>query len=125
MRHSTSEQITIALAGRVGRVAVATGADLETGRVSEGLRVRDLMMMTADWVRTSAGASGSVMTWRRTADYTAVGAGHGCGRDREGGVHSEDRVRCVIHNFNADGFASLYTETQGRAVAEIHLGPAT
>ena len=36
---------------------------------------------------------------------------------------SEDRVRDVIHNFNSDGFASLYPGT-GRPAAEVHAPAA-
>jgi hypothetical protein len=37
---------------------------------------------------------------------------------------SEDRVRDVIHNVNADGFSSLYPRYKGRPAAEVHFGPA-
>jgi len=36
---------------------------------------------------------------------------------------SEDRVRDVIRNFNADGFSSLY-RVQGRPAAEVHPSAA-
>ena len=37
---------------------------------------------------------------------------------------SEDRVRDVIRNFNADGFDSLYPRYKGWLPAEVHPGPA-
>jgi hypothetical protein len=37
---------------------------------------------------------------------------------------SEDRVRDVIWNFNADGFSSLLSEVQGRPSTEVHARPA-
>jgi len=37
---------------------------------------------------------------------------------------SEELVRGVIRNFNADGFDSLYLRYKGWLPAEVHLGPA-
>jgi transposase len=37
---------------------------------------------------------------------------------------SEDRVRDVIRNFNADGFGSLFPKYRGRPPAEVQPGPA-
>jgi len=45
-----------------------------------------------------------------------VGAGDERGADRRAGFTSEDRVRDVLHNFNADGFESL------KAVEELVTG---
>ena len=35
---------------------------------------------------------------------------------------SKDRVRDVIHNFNADGFSSLYTKYKGGRPSKFTLG---
>jgi hypothetical protein len=37
---------------------------------------------------------------------------------------SEDRVRDVIRNFNADGFNSLYPKYGGRSAADAHVAAA-
>ena len=37
---------------------------------------------------------------------------------------SEDRVRDVIRNFNADGFGSLYPKYKGGTAAEVHAAAA-
>jgi hypothetical protein len=37
---------------------------------------------------------------------------------------SEDRVRDVIRNFNADGVRGTVSEIQGRPSAEVHARPA-
>jgi transposase len=37
---------------------------------------------------------------------------------------SEDRVRDIIRNFNADGFDSLYPKYKGRPPAEVHPAAA-
>jgi transposase len=42
-----------------------------------------------------------------------VGAGHERDADRRAGFTSEDRVRDVLHDFNADGFGSLYPRYAG------------
>ena len=42
--------------------------------------------------------------------------------DREGAFTSEDRVRDVIHNFNADGFSSLYPKYKGGRPPKFTLG---
>jgi transposase len=85
----------------------------ETGRVTERLRVREIDDDEGRWlVRIVRRGRGSVVTWRR-ADGAALSAGHGRGRDREGGVHQRGSVRDVIRNFNADGFGSLYSKYKG------------
>jgi transposase len=37
---------------------------------------------------------------------------------------SEDRVRDVIHNFNADGFSSLYPKYKGGRPPKVQLAAA-
>lgn len=47
------------------------------------------------------------------ADGAAVGSGHGRAGHRQRDVTSHDRVRDVLHNFNLDGFDSLYPRCAG------------
>src|SRR6266567_2737336 len=58
-------------------------------------------------------SSGSVVTWRR-AQMVLLSAQHMDGmRIAEVTFTSPDRVREVIHNFNTDGFDSLYPRYRG------------
>jgi len=52
-------------------------------------------------------SSGSVVTWRRAQMVLLSGQGLDVAKIAEVTFTSPDRVRDVIHNFNADGFASL------------------
>ena len=64
--------------------------------------------------------SGSVVTWRR-AQMVLLSVQGIVAVIARVAFTSEDRVRDVIRNFNADGFASLYP-IQRRPSAEVHLG---
>ena len=57
--------------------------------------------------------SGSVVTWRRAQVVLLSAQGMPVTRIAEVAFTSPDRVRDVIHNFNADGFASLYPRYSG------------
>lgn len=57
--------------------------------------------------------SGSVVTWRRAQMVLLSAQGMDVARIAEVAFTSEDRVRDVIHNFNADGFDSLYPRYSG------------
>ncbi len=52
--------------------------------------------------------SGSVVTWRRAQVVLLSAQGMDAAGIAKVAFTSEDRVRDVIRNFNADGFASLY-----------------
>jgi transposase len=52
--------------------------------------------------------SGSVVTWRRAQLILLSAQGMPAAKIAEVTFASPDRVRDVIHNFNADGFDSLY-----------------
>ena len=52
-------------------------------------------------------SSGSVVTWRRAQMVLLSGQGMDASRIAEVTFTSSDRVRDVLHNFNADGFESL------------------
>src|SRR5688572_28130728 len=57
--------------------------------------------------------SGSVVTWRRAQMVLLSAQGMPVARIAEVAFTSEDRVRDVIHNFNTDGFDSLYPKYKG------------
>ena len=57
--------------------------------------------------------SGSVVTWRRAQMVLLSAQGMGASAIAKVAVTSEDRVRDVIRNFNADGFRSLCLKHQG------------
>ena len=58
-------------------------------------------------------SSGSVVTWRRAQMILLAAQGMPAPRIAEVTFTSEDRVRDVIHNFNADGFDALYPRYRG------------
>ncbi|MEU0360532.1 IS630 family transposase [Streptomyces cyaneofuscatus] len=57
--------------------------------------------------------AGSVVTWRRAQMVLLSAQGMDVAKIAEVTFTSPDRVRDVIHNFNADGFASLYPKYKG------------
>ncbi len=57
--------------------------------------------------------TGSVVTWRRAQMVLLSAQGMPVARIAEVSFTSDDRVRDVIHNFNADGFNSLYPQYKG------------
>ena len=57
--------------------------------------------------------TGSVVTWRRAQMVLLSAQGMPVARIAEAAFTSEDRVRDVIHNFNTDGFDSLYPKYKG------------
>ncbi|CAO5191593.1 transposase [Frankia sp. AiPs1] len=57
--------------------------------------------------------SGSVVTWRRAQMILLSAQGMPADKIAEVTFTSPDRVRDVIHNFNADGFDSLYPKYRG------------
>jgi transposase len=58
-------------------------------------------------------SSGSVVTWRRAQMVLLSAQGMDAARIAEITFTSPDRVRDVIHNFNADGFDALYPRYRG------------
>jgi hypothetical protein len=96
-----SESLVVTLAARegimAGAVAVRTISNEEGNRL---LRI----------VRRS---SGSVVTWRRAQMVLLSVQGMDCAQIAQVTFSSADRVRDVIHDFNADGFDALYPRYQG------------
>ena len=64
-------------------------------------------------LRTVRRSSGSVVTWRRAQMVLLSAQKMRPAKIAEVTFTSEDRVRDVIHNFNADGFNSLYPKYAG------------
>ena len=58
-------------------------------------------------------ASGSVVTWRRAQMVLLAAQWMPVPQIAKVTFTSEDRVRDVLHNFNADGFSSLYPRYRG------------
>jgi transposase len=87
---------------------------VETGRVSERLRVREIDDDEGRrLVRIIRRGSGSVVTWRRAQMVLLSAQGMDAPAIAKVAFTSEDRVRDVIRNFNADGFSSLYPKYKG------------
>src|SRR5512140_3277560 len=86
----------------------------ETGPVTERLRVREVDDDEGRrLVRIVRRGSGSVVTWRRAQMVLLSAQGMDAAAIAKVAFTSEDRVRDVIGNFNADGFASLYPRYRG------------
>lgn len=84
------------------------------GIVAERVRVRELRSQEgSQLLRIVRRDSGSVVTWRRAQMVPLAAQGMPAPRIAEVTFASEDRVRDVIHNFNLDGFDSLYPRYQG------------
>jgi transposase len=73
--------------------------------------------------------TGSVVTWRRAQMVLLSAQRMSVAKIAEVTFTSEDRVRDVIHNFNADGFDSPYPKYAGGRPRTFNLedleGPRT
>ena len=86
----------------------------ETGPVTERLRVQEIDDDEGRrLLRIIRRGSGSVVTWRRAQMVLLSAQGMDVAAIAKVAFTSEDRVRDVIHNFNADGFDSLYPRYKG------------
>jgi transposase len=86
----------------------------ETGPVTERLRGREIDDDEGRrLVRIVRRGSGSVVTWRRAQMVLLSAQGMDVAAIAKVAFTSEDRVRDVIRNFCADGFASLYPRYKG------------
>jgi transposase len=87
---------------------------LDTGPVTERLCVREIDDDEGRrLVRIIRRGSGSVVTWRRAQMVLLSAQGMDVPAIAKVAFTSEDRVRDVIRNFNADGFGSLYPKYKG------------
>jgi hypothetical protein len=92
--------------------------------VTERLRVREIDDDQGQrLVRIVRRGSGSVVTWRRARMVLLSAQGMDVAAIARVAFTSEDRVRDVIRNFNADGFSSWSPKYRGPP-AEVHAGPA-
>ncbi len=82
----------------------------QTGPVAERVRVREIDDEGRRLVRIVRRGSGSVLTWRRAQMVLLSAQGMDVAGIAKVAFTSEDRVRDVIRNFNADGFSSLGQE---------------
>ena len=73
-------------------------------------------------VRIIRRGSGSVVTWRRAQMVLLSAQGMNVAAIAKVAFTSEDRVRDVIRNFNADGFGSLYPKYKGGHPPKFTLG---
>ena len=82
--------------------------------MTERLRVREIDDDEGRrLVRIIRRGSGSVVTWRRAQMVLLSAQGMDAAAIAKVAFTSEDRVRDVIRNFNADGFSSLYPKYRG------------
>jgi len=87
---------------------------VQTGLVTERLRVREIDDDEGRrLVRIVRRGTGSVVTWRRAQMVLLSAQGMDVPAIAKVAFTSEDRVRDVIRNFNADGFGSLYPKYKG------------
>jgi hypothetical protein len=95
----------------------------DPGPVSERLRVREIDDDEGRrLVRIVRRGSGSVVTWRRAQMVLLSAQGMDVAAIAKVAFTSEDRVRDVIRNFNADGFDSLYPRYKGGRPPKFTLG---
>ena len=95
----------------------------ETGPVSERLRVREIDDDEGRrLVRIVRRGGGPVVTWRRAQMVLLSAQGMDVPAIAKVAFTSEDRVRDVIGNFNADGFGSLYPKYKGGRPPKFSLG---
>src|SRR3954447_9139239 len=82
--------------------------------VAERVRVREIDDDEGQrLLRIIRRGTGSVVTWRRAQMVLLSAQGMPVAKIAEVTFTSADRVRDVIHNFNADGFDSLYPKYSG------------
>jgi transposase len=82
--------------------------------VAERVRVRELSNQEGNrLLRIVPRSSGSVVTWRRAQMVLLSAQGMDVAQIAQVTFTSPDRVRDVLHNFNLDGFDSLYPRYRG------------
>jgi transposase len=96
---------------------------VQTGPVAERARVREIDDDEGRrLVRIVRRGTGSVVTWRRAQMVLLSAQGMTPAAIAKVAFTSEDRVRDVIGNFNADGFDSLYPRYRGGRAPKFTLG---
>jgi transposase len=91
--------------------------------VAERVRVREIDDDEGRrLVRIVRRDNGSVVTWRRAQMVLLSAQGMDVAAIAKVAFTSQDRVRDVIHNFNADGFGSLYPRYKGGHLPKFTLG---
>jgi transposase len=91
--------------------------------VTERLRVREIDDEEGRrLVRTVRRGVGSVVMWRLAQMVLLSAQGMDAAGIAKVAFTSEDRVRDVIRNFNADGFSSLYPRCKGGRPPKFTLG---
>jgi hypothetical protein len=94
-----------------------------TEQVTERLRAREIDDDEGRrLVRIVRRGTGSVVTWRRAQMVLLSAQGMDVPAIARVAFTSEDRVRDVIRNFNADGFGSLYPRCRGGRAPKFTLG---
>ncbi len=93
----------------------------ETGPVTDRLRVLEIDDEGRRPVRIVRRGTGSVVTWRRAQMVLLSAQGIDVAAIAKVAFTSDDRVRDVIRNFNADGFGSLYPRYRGRRAPKFTL----
>jgi transposase len=82
--------------------------------VAERVRVREITSQEGNrLLRIVRRSSGSVVTWRRAQMVLLSAQGMDIAQIAQVSFTSPDRVRDVLHNFNLDGFDSLYPRYRG------------
>ena len=82
--------------------------------MAERVRVRDISNDEGNrLLRLVRRSSGSVVAWRRAQTVLLAAQGMDVPQIAKVTFSSEDRVRDVLHNFNRDGFDSLYPRYAG------------
>lgn len=89
--------------------------------VAERVRVREIDDDEGQrLLRIIRRGMGLVVTWRRAQMVLLSAQGMPVAKIAEVTFTSADRVRDVIHSFNADGFDSLYPKYMGGRLRNIH-----
>lgn len=90
--------------------------------MTERLRVREISNDEGNrLLRIVRRSSGSVVTWRRAQMVLLSAQGMDVAQIARVAFTSQDRVRQVLHNFNGDGFDSLYPKYSGGRPATFTL----
>lgn len=91
--------------------------------MAERVRVREISNEEGNrLLRIVRRSSGSVVTWRRAQMVLLSAQGMDTAQIAEVTFTSTDRVRDVLHNFNTDGFDSLYPRYAGGAPPKFDTG---